>query len=524
MWYSILAAAICVLFSFSIFRRKSPRPMGRDEPSDWSPVMQQHVELLEGGSVGEVELAHTKEHLRLLLDRGDLVAAESELRVGTQFAIGVRALTEIGTDRAGQVLERQLSRRLGADPVEDAWYRLDLARGLKQLNRNESLPALMVRAAGGCPLSPFLAVEVISFRGFVEYLRRPVLPLGRASLAILKNALEGARDGVSCSAFVDCRIGEAVADAWTNRLNEPDPLLVQVLLKAQQLSRRGDSMIRHDGHHLETVTQFRCQLDLIGEAIEQSQEYLIAAGPCFRDQLTRPVVAANAELLNAISALHFDAGDAIMRLIEEPRFPYKKAALEALTWSRQPTIATRLCDWLRASVYPEKRMRGSRNSLRLLRRRLPPGFPYIPALRALRFFGTPNTERLLLDAANDWSAPVRAAAVASLGWADPIDFFAVLCELQRARIDSSPAVRRSAEAVLARLGEREALQRFRNQFVGEDTVRIGSTALFAGDEGVLLLWPELDRLTDSDDPEIVACASEAIERLNETLIPSRKSA
>ena len=52
---------------------------------------------------------------------------------------------------------------------------------------------------------------------------------------------------------------------------------------------------------------------------------------------------------------------------------------------------------------------------------------------------------------------------------------------------------------------------------------VGKTSLahVIANEGLTLLWPDLDRLLDVDHPEVVLCASEAVERLAEEMEYSR---
>src|SRR5206468_10850777 len=81
-----------------------------------------------------------KARFRDLLERGEVAAVEASLRPGTQYVVQVRALAELGTDAAGLILERQLQRRLTEDQIEQSWYWIDLASGLRSLNRSQSLP------------------------------------------------------------------------------------------------------------------------------------------------------------------------------------------------------------------------------------------------------------------------------------------------------------------------------------------------------------------------------------------------
>src|SRR5205085_5724324 len=149
-----------------------------------------------GGQLSETAVEAAKARFRDLLERGEYAAVEASLRPGMQYVIQVRALAEIGTDDAGRILERQLHRRLTDDQIEQSWYWIDLANGLRALTRSQSLPHLLRCAELACdkPLGHFFAAETVCFLGFAGYLghgRRS--PLGRAALRVLHRALEGLR-------------------------------------------------------------------------------------------------------------------------------------------------------------------------------------------------------------------------------------------------------------------------------------------------------------------------------------------
>lgn len=120
-------------------------------------------------------------------------------------------------------------------------------------------------------------------------------------------------------------------------------------------------------------------------------------------------------------------------------------------------------------------------------------------------------------ASRDWDPTYRAAAVSSLGWWEPFHRREALLALQQARRDTCLEVRQSARAALARLGERQALQWFRQFLTSEDTQRVHETIQLIAHEGLTLLWPDLDRLADADNPDIAHHARESLERLSEDM-------
>src|SRR4051794_38333392 len=157
---SVAAAALSLLVLRHVHRRQFPR-------DDLSPVSRQHIELFQGGQLSEAAVESVKARFRDLLERGEVRAVEASLRAGMEFVVRVRALAELGTDAAGRVLERQLRRRLTDDQIEQSCYWIDLATGLRSLNRDESLPHLLrcAEAAGEVPLGHFFAAETVCFLG-----------------------------------------------------------------------------------------------------------------------------------------------------------------------------------------------------------------------------------------------------------------------------------------------------------------------------------------------------------------------
>jgi hypothetical protein len=143
--------------------------------------------------------------------------------------------------------------------------------------------------------------------------------------------------------------------------------------------------------------------------------------------------------------------------------------------------------------------------------------PYGAVLRALRGQPSFQTEKLLVLAAHDWDPTYRVAAFGSLGWWEPLRRPEVQEALEEGRRDPCPEVRQSARAALARLGERAALHWFRQGLAGEDPNHLHEAIQFIAAEGLYLLWPDLDRLADSDNPEVAHSAKEALERLSEDI-------
>jgi hypothetical protein len=484
-----------------------------------SPISRQHIDLFQGGQLSESAVESTKARFRDLLERGEVATIEASLRAGMQYVVQVRALAELGTDDAGRILERQLHRRLTDDQIEQAWYWIDLANGLRALNRAQSLPHLLrcAESAGDPPLGQFFAAETICFLGFSGYLRQFETPLGRSALRVLHRALEGLRFGVPPNVVAEARVGELVETLWDNRTERIDPLAVRVHIEALRVLRRAP--------HAETM--------LVGEASDQEAfdwqvSRLTALEPTLTDflqeapsllcqRLPEAPIEEQRDILLALVDLRAEAGEAVLPLLASPHYAHAELALEVLTWSSHPRIAPLLRDWVLQRVPMVRRARARRRAAPPRRPSVAADLPYRPILRTLRGHPSPQTEAFLLLAARDWDPSIRLAAVSSLGWWEPMQRHEVLLTLQDVRRDPNTEVRQAARAALARLGERQALQWFRQTLTSEDPQRVHDTIQTVAAENLTLLWPDLDRLADAEDGDVAHHAREALERLCEDM-------
>jgi HEAT repeat protein len=148
---------------------------------------------------------------------------------------------------------------------------------------------------------------------------------------------------------------------------------------------------------------------------------------------------------------------------------------------------------------------------------IPPRFPYRAILLAMRGHPSPESEQFLLAATHDFDPTYRSAAVGSLGWWEPFARPEVLLHLQDARFDPNLEVRLAARAALARLGERQALLWFKQALSSDNRQRVLEAIEAIPREGLTLLWPDLDKLSETEEPELAYHAREALERLQEDL-------
>jgi hypothetical protein len=484
-----------------------------------SAVSRQHIDLFQGGQLDEAELEEAKTYLRELLERGELAEVEASLGPGMNYVVHVRALAEIGTDDAGKILERQLRRRLTDDQLEQSWYWIDLANGLRQLNRRESLPHLLrcSEKAGELPLGHFFAAETLCILGFAGYMRHPDTPLGRAALRVLHRAMEGLRFGVQPQMIVEARLGEIIESLWDHRPEQVRPLVVRVAAEVLRLARRTPYQrdpLSEENTDLESLDWQMSRIQALEPVLE---DYCHEAPAYLRAALPNAKGAELRDLLHALHDLRAEAAVDLLPLVEKATAEHAELMLDVLSFSCDSRVGPWLRNWAGRHVAMVRRASRRRQPLPPKRPSLPVDFPYHAVLRALRGHGSPETETFLVLAAKDWDPTYRLAAIGSLGWWEPFRRPEVLACLAQCRRDPSPEVRQGARAALARLGERAALQWFRAALAGEDTQRIHETIQLAAQEGLTLLWPDLDRFTDGEDPDIAQHARDALERLGEEL-------
>ncbi len=512
----LLVLLLIVLPALFLLARRHRQQYLREE---LSPISRQHIDLFQGGHLSEAAVEATKARFRDLLERGEVAAVEASLRAGMQYVVQVRALAELGTDDAGRILERQLHRRLTDDHIEQAWYWIDLANGLRTLNRAQSLPHLLrcAEAAGDVPLGHFFAAETICFLGFTGFLRQPRTALGRAALRVLHRAIEGLRFGVPPTVVAEARVGELIETLWDHQQERVDPLVVRVYQESLRLLRRAPHALALMAGEPAEQEAFEWQVSRLAALEAALLDYLSEAGPALCEQLSEASSGYQKDTLLALADLRAEAGTAVLPLVQAEPFAHLDLALEVLGWSKLPEVGVALREWALHRVPMVRRAQRRRRASPPRRASVAATVPYRAILKALRGHGSAQTEALLLLAARDWDPTYRSAAVGSLGWWEPLQRAEVLLTLQDARRDPSPDVRHASRAALARLGERQALLWFRQTLTSEDPQRAYDTIQAIASEGLTLLWPDLDRLADAEDSDVAHHAREALERMCEEL-------
>jgi hypothetical protein len=491
----------------------------QERPEEMSAVTRQHIDLFQGGQLSEEAVESAKSRLRTMLERGEVDAAEASLRPGTQFVVHVRALAELGTDDAGKILEHQLRRRHTDDQLEQSWYWIDIANGLRSLNRTQSLPHLLrcAERAGEIPLGHFLAAETVCFLGFAGYLREPETQLGRAAIRVLHRALEGLRCGVQPQIVIESRLGEMIEALWDHRPDTIDPMVVRIFLESLRVLRRAPHAEVLIPSEMAEQEAFGWQISRLAALAPAVTEYLQEIRDTLPALLRTIPEARHRDYLLALIDLRCDAGETLLWLLGKPGYPFTELAVEALHWSKHESVPAFLMRWVNRRVGMHQRAAQRPRVLSPRRLSVPTDLPYRRILQVLRRFPSSEVEAFICLAARDWDPAIRAAALSSLGWWEPVERGQALALLQQGRRDPNPDVRHAARAALARLGERLALQWFRQGLVSEDTAKLHEAIQNIVLEGLTLLWPDLDRLTESEDLEVAHHAREALERMCEDM-------
>jgi hypothetical protein len=509
-----LLLLIVTLGALVIVRRKV-RPAAPSVPTA-------RVEYLPSPHLGAVtqpppalEVAHASRSGALALNAG----TAPRVRPGHRCVEEVRRRYPVDFVGALNFLEGQLNRRVSEDPLEQARYWIDLAEGLRGLNLHESVPALLRRAddALDLPLGEAYAAEVSSFAAFAEFLHDPLTPEGQAALRVLRVSMEGVRKGrIPAAVYTEAAFGDAVRRLSENCPDAVNPRLVLAFIEALRHTRRSfhtRPAFREDADRRQTV---RWQHAFLKDAEPVMREYLHDIAGDLTRLLDCTHGRARREILAALNELQADTDDAALTLLGEPHFADRPAALKCLRWSKSPLAPSALCGIARHALTGER-------SARWLRR-LGVGRKPVPAnevqaaLAALRGHPREEAERVLLHYAGRPEAEWRTAAFQSLGWWEPMRRREVLHALRSARQDPDAQVRRAALAASARLGECAALQMIRELLARETPVSVLDGIRLCAAEGLSWLWPELDQLTESDDPTVAAEAWEAIERLREEFL------
>lgn len=471
-------------------------------------VARQHLELLQGGLISESSLESAKSEFGRMLEQGHQFQVEARLQPGLQFVVHVRALAELGTEAAGRVLDRQIGRSLSDDALEQAWYGIDLASGLRRMRRRESLPRLLAFAteAMELPLCHLLGAEVTAFPGFGDAVLSSDPAVAGGARRVLAVTLEGLRVGtVPLSLLVEAKLGDLLRRVFDREPPADDSHAARLALEVNRHLRRREHVrlvMEHDPAWRDALERQYTKLALLERVCP---EYLERAARALPARLAAAPLNEQAEILSVLATLRRPAEDAALPIALDRRHPHRAAAIACLTWSAEPRVRDAVLA-LANEAFPARP--GEYKCWGQARER-------IALLRALHRHGGAAPEKILLRVVRQGEPTLRLHAVRALGWWGPFDAAGVVGTLQQASLDAHPEIRQRAVAALARLGDRAALQEARERLSAESLDEQRAAMQLIVEEGLSWLWPDLDRLADAEDPEVCFLAREAAEQMRE---------
>jgi HEAT repeat protein len=337
----------------------------------------------------------------------------------------------------------------------------------------------------------------------------------------LHRVVEGLRFGVSPHLIHDARLGEILETVWDHRPAGAAPLHVRIVHESLRLLRRAPHLKTMLGEESAEQETLDWQFSRIASLESSFRDFLKEASAKLLARVGSAKGAEQADILRALSDLRVEAAAELLPLLGRMPCENRAAMIDVLRWSH----ATQVADWLRGyardKVPMEKRARSSPQADPPRRPSVPEAVGYRNILFSLRGHPSVETEKFLILACQDWDPLVRMAALGSLGWWEPLLSSEVRGCLAKCRRDMSPEVRQTARAALARLGERGSLHWFRQALLAEEPHQVADAAHVIANEGLTLLWPDLDRLLDVDNPDVVLHAREAVEQLAEEMEQSR---
>jgi HEAT repeat protein len=483
-----------------------------------SAVSRQHIDLYNGGGLDEAELEATKEKYNRWLYQEEIGKIRASLVPGLHYVVRVRALAELGTEEACAILEHELTHSITDDDIEQSWYWIDVAHCLRMLAREESLPLLLRRLKDedDFPLVHFYAAELVTFSRFGGMLKEFPDPIGQAAVRALHRALEGLRCGISPQLVAEARLGEMVEILWDFQHHLLHPLLIRLFAEALRHLRRAQQFASEMAEEAFEQEAYLLQISHLSALEPSIQEYLDRAKLLVPQCLEHAKTSELHDWFGAVQELRADAGSSLVQLLRHhPNLPLSEYAVLALSWSKSAQAAAYLRETAaRYLMGQQKRKRwqwfASKPVVHQSR-------IATAALVALRHHPSMETEQLLLAGARSSDPAIKAAAISSLGWWEPLRRNAVLMYLQDARFDHDGDVRQAARSALARLGERQALQWFRQGLSSSNREIVVEAIHAIAQDGITLLWPELDRLVDEEEYELASCAREALEQMQEEL-------
>lgn len=476
-----------------------------------SPVCRQHLEVYQGSEIPGWLVEKQKKKLQDHIYRRQNPLAEKLFVPGLDFLINVRALMEIGDENSTRILQNLLTKIKTKDPIEKSWYMIDLANALRTLHHGDSLGQLseVFNKQNDLALAPLFAAEILCFDSFINFYRSSDQPDRKKALRVLLSVMEGLYSGISFQVIAESRMGDLLECIWDNKADgEYCPIHVSVFINASRISKRCQALSESILPELPDPEEFLWQLRKMDSLESFFKNYIEEAKKQLAKDLENEPWSTHGDFLKAMNDLRCAPADIFAVWLKDPGYPFKTLLWDSFLYSPTP-MGKNLIELF------EKKLSNGLQSKALLRLLPNPNPELLSLCKILKKHPCPEAENFLLEMGQTSSAELLVMVLSSIGWWEPHNFQATKLFLDRLRNHRNMEIRFAANAALARLGERKALDWLRFNLNNADINLVHQTIHVVSTQGICLLWPELDSLVEAPDLDIAMHAREAIANLSE---------
>jgi hypothetical protein len=311
---------------------------------------------------------------------------------------------------------------------------------------------------------------------------------------------------VDPAVVVHGRLGELIESIWRKRINGIDPIVTSILIEAMRLVRHATLFVRWLEFRGIDVVAFHDQIKRIAECENGIQDWLSEAPDYLQSQCQSDDPQSRFEAVHALRELNVDCSEWVMSIFAEVRPDERHLYLPLLHPSTD-----RAAEFVRKLALQALNLQSARAQEPLA----------VAAIRALQCFPSIESERVLVNAIDHAWPEIRHAAWDAVGWWTPCGTEFVQ-RIQKQSRSSDSATNDSALCALARLGNRKSLNVLRSRLRNSRAERVHQTLDMISSQGIALLLPDIDALSQSDDPEIALRAELTAASLHDEFMKSRQ--
>ena len=324
------------------------------------------------------------------------------------------------------------------------------------------------------------------------------------------------RFGVQPHVVAEARLGDMIEGLWECRPEPVSPLVVRVLIETMRFIRRAPNAVAFFGDDYADREAFDWQVSRLLALEPAFREYLQDAPQGLLECVGEAQGQHLSDILRALDDLHADTGQALLPLAQRGG-EQQALAIEVMRWSRDPQAGRWLSTFANSSV-PLVRRASHRPMPNPPRRpSLPAEIPYPRGVaRAARTpVGGGGTGAAAGELRLGPDVPGRRIRQRGLVGTNPrqANPHQLACRPSRSQSGCAPggpcrrcSSWRAGGLALVSPGHR-----------GRSAPGIFDAVQVIASEGLTLLWPDVDRLAESDNLELALHAREATERLAEEM-------